>query len=166
MTETTTTTNPERAPSAIVDPGQVIRVNAHFPGEPANVLFSYLAPGADKAYHDLGVNDISTKIVRDGNLYSFWIDTHGMQGGKGWWYFYSEDDDLSKRRAKVGIFIVNDVPRALLDRSSPPPTSLVGEIADDGLSLLGADAPDDAPAPKALLVAAGIGLALGLALAP
>ena len=165
MTETTTTTNPERAPSAIVDPGQVIRVNAHFPGEP-NVLFSYLAPGADKAYHDLGVNDISTKIVRDGNLYSFWIDTHGMQGGKGWWYFYSEDDDLSKRRAKVGIFIVNDVPRALLDRSSPPSTSLVGEIVDDGLSLLGADASDDAPAPKALLVAAGIGLALGLALAP
>jgi len=128
-------------------------------------LFSYLAPGADKAYHDLGVHDISTKIVRDGNLYSFWIDTHGMQGGKGWWYFYSEDDDLSKRRAKVGIFIVNDVPRALLDRSSPAPSPTLIGGDESGLLLLGADVDDNASNHAPVLVGVGVGLALGLALA-
>lgn len=164
-TETPKTSEPERAPSTIVDPGQIIRINAHFPNEPANILFSFLAPGAAKAHHDLGIHDISSKIIRDGNLYSFWIDTQGMQGGEGWWYFFSQDSDLSKRRAKVGTFIVNYVPVALLDRSTPETAvTLIGGYDDDGLSLLGAEAHDDAANHGRILVAAGVGLVIGLAL--
>lgn len=159
------TSEAEHAPSATVDPGQIIRINAHFPGEPANVMFSWLAPGAAVAQHDPGAGNPASQIKRDGNLYSFWIDTQEMRGGEGWWYFFSKDDDLSKRRAKVGTFIVRDVPDALLNRFPPhnAVTTIIG--GDSGLHLLGADASDDASDGTKVLVGAGIGLALGLLLA-
>jgi hypothetical protein len=164
---TQTTEAPERQPSAIIDPGQVILVKAHFPDAPSTIRFSYLAPGSDEPFHDPGSGDIASRIIRDGNLYSFWIDTRGMIGGEGWWHFYCDDPDISKHRSKIGKFIIrDDVPRMLFENTARAQMyqTTIGS-RDSGLHLLGADAHDDAPAPKALLVAVGIGLALGLTLA-
>jgi len=162
-TDQSQTDNVEIAPSATVDPGQLIRIHARFPGEPANVLFSYLAPESNIAVHDPGSAEIGTTIIRaDDDRYAYWIDTARMRGGKGWWYFYSEDPDRSKRRAKVGTFIVRNTPRALIERPvRAPALSAVG--SDSGLYLLGADAPNDAPSNTKVLVGVAVGLAVGLA---
>lgn len=80
-----------------------------------------MPPQAQKAVHDPGFDAPDTLIKCEApNLYYYTIDTRGMRGGIGWWYFYSEDDDYTKRRAKVGKFDVTDVPRALVDRDVKP----------------------------------------------
>jgi hypothetical protein len=113
-----TTTEAVEAPVVTVDPGQVIRVNARFPGSPETIRFSFLPPQSADAIHDPGAYDAETQIRRDGDdLYCYSIDTRQMRGGLGWWYFVSEDPDPSKRRAKVGKFIVRDVPPALYSSS-------------------------------------------------
>jgi len=130
----TTTERAVEVPAVIVDPGQVIRVNARFPGSPENIRFSYLPPRSSEAIHDPGVYDGETQIQQDDDgSYSFSVDTRQMRGGLGWWYFVSEDPDPSKRRAKVGKFIVRDVPPALYASS---------------VTMLGADAPPQATAVK------------------
>lgn len=106
------TTEAVEAQPVTVDPGQIIRVNARFPGSPENVRFSYLPPQSNEAVHDQA-NDLNTLIQREGDLYHYSIDTRQMRGGLGWWYFVSEDPNLQKRRAKVGKFIVREVPTAL-----------------------------------------------------
>jgi len=91
-----------------------MRVNARFPGSPENIKFSFLPPKGIAAIHDPGAFTAETKIQRDGDdLYYYIIDTRQMRGGLGWWYFVSEDPDPSKRRAKVGRFVVRDVPTSL-----------------------------------------------------
>jgi hypothetical protein len=111
LTSPTTT----EAPSIVtVDPGQVIRINARFPGDPASVRFSFMSPQTKGATHDSGALSPDSKIQNIGDLYCYDIDTRNMRGGLGWWYFFSDDEDPSKRRAKVGRFIVRDVPLALL----------------------------------------------------
>lgn len=110
-----TTTEAVEAPTVSVDPGQIIRVNARFPDAPESIRFSFLPPQTVMATHDPGAYEIETKIQREGaDLYYYNIDTRLMHGGLGWWYFYSDDSDPEKRRAKVGKFVVRDVPRALL----------------------------------------------------
>lgn len=116
--ESTQTTPTIEAPLVHVDPGQVIRINARFPGSPKKILFSHLPPQTKDAVHDPGFGASGTLIKLDApDLYYYIVDTRGMCGGLGWWYFYSEDDDYTKRRAKVGKFVVTDVPQALVDRS-------------------------------------------------
>lgn len=166
-TETTETTKTEvaavEAPPVTVDPGQVIRVNARFPNEPTNVFFSFLAPQSDVAVHDPGIGKDESQIKREGDLCHYSIDTRGMRGGLGWWYFVSEDSDPTKRRAKVGRFIVRDVPRALLDRTEPP--QLREEAS--GLALLGAttiNAPG-ASVRRERRVLIGLGIVAGAAFA-
>jgi hypothetical protein len=111
LTSPTTT----EAPSIVtVDPGQVIRINARFPGDPSSVRFSFLSPQSKQATHDPGAHEVDSKIENSGDLYYYSIDTRGMRGGLGWWYFVSDDEDPSKRRAKVGRFIVRDVPMELI----------------------------------------------------
>jgi len=81
-------------------------------------LFSFLPPQTEVATHDPGFSAPATLLKRDApDLYHYNIDTRGMRGGVGWWYFYSEDDDVTKRRAKVGKFVVTDAPRSLIDRT-------------------------------------------------
>jgi hypothetical protein len=111
---TTELARPVKAPLVTIDPGQVIRINARFPGAPQKILFSYLPPRGSKAVHDPGYGTEGSNIQREGDLYHYVIDTERMHGGIGWWYFYSQDSDLSKRRAKVGQFVVRDVPRTLI----------------------------------------------------
>jgi hypothetical protein len=158
-TPTTSDPPPIESPSVVVDPGQVIRVNARFPDSPETVLFSYLAPHSDVAVHDPGLGDPESKIEREGDLYYYTIDTRGMSGGLGWWYFVSEDPDVKKRRAKVGKFTVRSVPRALLERNAPAATpAALGE--DSGLDLLGCDETDEDHSKHVMI---GLGVAVGLA---
>lgn len=154
-------TEPAETPPVTVDPGQVIRVNARFPNKPTKILFSYLPPHSDDAVHDPGAGEVSSQIQRDGDddIYHYNIDTRGMRGGLGWWYFVSEDADPSKRRAKVGRFIVRDVPAALVNRNY--------EVALDsepsGFDLLGAElATDDDSSVSPVLI--GVGVVIGAAL--
>lgn len=112
----TTPTTREEAPPVVVDPGQVIRVVARFPDFPDDVFFSFMPPNSNKAVHDPGAGKPGSRIKQNGDLYSFALDTSLMEGGLGWWYFQSKDRDPSKGRAKVGRFVVRDVPRALIDR--------------------------------------------------
>lgn len=159
----TTTNDPTptvEAPPVTVDPGQVIRVNARFPNAPEKILFSYLPPNSDAAVHDPGVDMPGTEIQREGagDLFFYSIDTRGMHGGLGWWYFVSEDDDASKRRAKVGKFLVRDVPRALTDRSYARPAAADRAYEADGFDLLGAVDSSEPEMPRGL-VGAAIGAA-------
>lgn len=131
-----------KSDSTLVDPGQVIRVEARFPGDPKNVLFSFLPPNSKTVTHDPGCATAHTKISRNGDHYSYFIDTAGMFGGQGWWYFYSEDPYYEKRRAKVGTFIVRDVPRELIDRN---PILVLKKQGHAGMDLIGAD---DTPLPR------------------
>lgn len=163
------TTTPEappiEAPTVTIDPGQVIRVNARFPGDPQRVLFSFLPPKSETATHDPGFGAEDSLLEREGDdLYVYSIDTRDMHGGEGWWYFVSEDDDLKKRRAKVGKFIVRGVPRALLERRTAEPVveaPLPKVREEDGFDLLGADVnDDDGITPTQVVV--GLAVAIGL----
>lgn len=155
MTETLS--DPERTPVAVVDPGQLIRLKAHFPDGAKNVRFSYLPPGEREAIHDPGSEEIGTKITHKGDLFTYWLDTRDMNGGVGWWCFYSEDPVMARRRSKIGTFLVrNDVPSALMTTKRGAPTT-VGD--DSGLYLLGADSHDDATPDTAPFIA-GLSLTL------
>lgn len=164
-TETTTPdAQPIEAPPVTIDPGQVIRVNARFPGEPQRVLFSFLPPKSENATHDPGFGVEGSLLEREGDdLYFYSVDTRGMHGGEGWWYFVSEDDDTKKRRAKVGKFTVRDVPRALLERhAAPVPTAAPTQAhEDDGFDILGAvSEDDDGLSPTHVVV--GLAVAIGI----
>jgi hypothetical protein len=102
-----------------VYPGQIVNVWSRFPGSPQRVLFSYVAPGAGAAVHDPGAGEPGSRINVIGDKYHYAINTRGMNGGVGEWYFVSEDQDLRKCRAKAGEFHVRKVSRALLDRDVP-----------------------------------------------
>lgn len=139
----------------IVDPGQIIRINARFPDGPASVQFSFLPPRCKKAIHDAGAYALGSMIENSGDLYRYNIDTSGMRGGLGWWYFSSDDPDPGKRRAKIGKFFVRDVPQALFEQRT-----IMGS-SGRGLDLLGAtDLDINDLKSKAILI--GIGAAIGV----
>ena len=149
-------------------------MGAAFPGKPERVLFSHLAPGADVAVHDPPFGAPGSKIeLLPSGVYRRVIDTRGMRGGRGWWYFSSEDDanPADLQRARVGQFEVRDVPRALLERdvtathSSSQVVRSVGAVeqprAATGYELLGRSARCESE--KTLLWLLGIKVAVGLA---
>jgi hypothetical protein len=137
-------------PAVTVDPGQIIRINARFPGSPAVVRFSYLPPQSTTAIHDPDAHTAGTQIQHAGDdLYYFDIDTRQMRGGLGWWYFVSEDPDPRKRRAKAGQFTIRDVPQAL--------------YADENSLLGGVEPQPTSAVPWSMMAASGVaGAALGL----
>lgn len=153
-----TETTDASLPVVHVDPGQVIRINARFPGNPEKVFFSFLPPRTKKAVHDPGADHELTLIRREhGDLYYYTINTKQMPGGVGWWHFYSEDPDPAKCRAKVGTFVVRDVPAALLERPEP-----IEDEEPSGLDLLGLaeDGEDDYTTP--ILIGLGVAAVVGV----
>jgi hypothetical protein len=140
---------PEEDKPFVIDPGQNIRIEVEFEGEPEAVRFSYMAPGETVAVHDrLGTD--GSKIKHPSiNTYRRKIDSRGMKSGQGWWYFAGDDDanDGDRQSAKLGKFIIRDAPAALVSPDPPAVTAPVRTAgatrgaarAVRGIDLLGAE---------------------------
>lgn len=112
-----------------MDPGQPIRVSAWFAN--GHVLFSYLAPNSEVPFHDPGYGHENSQLEHlGGDVYRYTIDTRGMFGGEGWWYFTNDARDVRDQRAKLGRFNVREAPRSLVDRSWTPDVVVGADVAD------------------------------------